>query len=724
MAALSPEPENSPVKQVALTVPTTDDTTLPAVTFRMWVLGLLSCVVLSVVNQFYFYRSNPLNVSSVSAQIAVLPLGHLMAKLITKRVFFQGSRFQFTLNPGPFNIKEHVLITIFANSGAGNVYATHIMSAMKLFYKRKFSFFVALIVMVTTQVLGLGIAGIFQRFLVEEAEMWWPSSLVQVSLFGALHDKEKRPKGGVSRNQFFLIALACSFAYCLLPGYLFPMLTSLSWVCWVWKKSVIAQKIGSGMNGLGAGAFALDWSTISAFLGTPLTSPWFATVNNAAGYLTFAYIILPVAYGLDLYKAKTFPFISKRLFTSAGTRYNVEKIVNSNFEFDQEAYNRNGPLYLSISFALAYGFGFAALTATVVHIIIFHGSEIWRTTVNSKLRKKKMDIHTKLMRNYEEVPQWWFFLMLAITFVVSLLACLLYEDQIQLPWWWLVIAFIVATAFTLPIGILSATTNQQPGLNVITEYMIGYGYPGRPLANMVFKVYGYISMSQALTFLQDLKIGHYMKVPPRAMFMAQVVGTVLSALVYFLTGWWLMSNVPHICDPSQLPEGSPWTCPSDTVFYDASVLWGLIGPRRIFGDLGIYSNLNWFFLVGAVLPLLVWIAHKAFPKQKWILLVNFPVILNATGMMPPASTINYNSWILLAFISGFVVYRYRQNWWKKYNYVLSGSLDAGTAFMSIFLFLASLEPGTLNWWGADVDGCPLATCPTAKGVVVKGCPVF
>lgn len=39
---------------------------------------------------------------------------------------------------------------------------------------------------------------------------------------------------------------------------------------------------------------------------------------------------------------------------------------------------------------------------------------------------------------------------------------------------------------------------------------------------MCFKVYGYISMTQAITFLQDFKLGHYMKIPPRTMFMAQV----------------------------------------------------------------------------------------------------------------------------------------------------------------------------------------------------------
>lgn len=63
---------------------------------------------------------------------------------------------------------------------------------------------------------------------------------------------------------------------------------------------------------------------------------------------------------------------------------------------------------------------------------------------------------------------------------------------------------------------------QQIGLNIITEMIIGYIYPGRPLANVAFKTYGYISMAQALGFLSDFKLGTYMKIPPKSMFIAQV----------------------------------------------------------------------------------------------------------------------------------------------------------------------------------------------------------
>lgn len=174
---------------MALTVQTTDDPSLPSLTFRTWVLGSLACVLLSFVNQFFWYRREPLSITSIAAQIAVVPLGHLMASLVSARVFFEGKRWEFSLNPGPFNVKEHVLITILANAGAGNVYAIHIVSAIKIFYKKQLTFPAALLVVITTQVLGFGWAGIFRKYLVEPATMWWPQNLVQVSLFRSVSSK-------------------------------------------------------------------------------------------------------------------------------------------------------------------------------------------------------------------------------------------------------------------------------------------------------------------------------------------------------------------------------------------------------------------------------------------------------------------------------------------------------------------------------------------------------
>ncbi|KAF3440308.1 hypothetical protein FNV43_RR18592 [Rhamnella rubrinervis] len=716
--------ENSPIEQVALTVPVTDDPSVPTVTFRMWTLGTIACVLLSFLNQFFGYRKEPLSITSISAQIAVVPLGHLMASMLTDRVFFKGKKWEFTLNPGPFNVKEHVLITIFANSGAGNVYAIHVVSAVRVFYKMKLSFLVGLLVVLSTQVLGFGWAGVFRRYLVEPAAMWWPQNLVQVSLFRALHEKEKRIKGGLTRNQFFLMAFTCSFAYYVLPGYLFSRLTSLSWICWLFPASILAQQFGSGLHGIGIGAFGFDWSSISSYLGSPLASPWFATANVAAGFALVMYVIAPIAYWLNIYKAKTFPFFSDDLFTSAGQKYNISAIINSKFQLDIDAYEHKGPLYISTFFAIYYGVNFACLAATVVHVFLFHGREIWLLS-KSALQEKNMDVHTKLMKKYKQVPEWWFMCILLASLAVTIFTCHYYNDQLQLKWWGVLLACGLALFFTLPVAVIKATTNQPPALNVLTEYIIGYLYPGYPVANMCFKVYGNISMRQGITFLEDFKLGHYMKIPPRVMFMAQVVGTFISAIVHLGTAWWLIDTVPDICDRALLPPDSPWTCPGDHVFYDASVIWGLIGPHRIFGDLGQYSSINWFFLAGAIAPLLVWLAQKAFPEKQWIGLINVPVIFGATVNMPPATSVNFTSWVLIGFLSGFIAFRYYRGWWSRHNYVLSGALDAGLAFMGVLLYLSlGMEHISLEWWGNGSEGCRLASCPTEPGVVINGCPTM
>ena len=49
---------------------------------------------------------------------------------------------------------------------------------------------------------------------------------------------------------------------------------------------------------------------------------------------------------------------------------------------------------------------------------------------------------------------------------------------------------------------IQAITNQQIGLNVITELVVGYALPGKPVAMMIFKTFGYI-VSHLFIFIFD-----------------------------------------------------------------------------------------------------------------------------------------------------------------------------------------------------------------------------
>ena len=69
------------VDMVALVVSNTDDPTLPTLTFRFWVLGPLFTIVLSFVNQFFYYRETQVVVTILVAQLLSYPCGEAMARV-------------------------------------------------------------------------------------------------------------------------------------------------------------------------------------------------------------------------------------------------------------------------------------------------------------------------------------------------------------------------------------------------------------------------------------------------------------------------------------------------------------------------------------------------------------------------------------------------------------------------------------------------------------------
>jgi OPT family oligopeptide transporter len=126
-----------------------------------------------------------------------------------------------------------------------------------------------------------------------------------------------------------------------------------------------------------------------------------------------------------------------------------------------------------------------------------------------------------------------------------------------------------ASIYIIPIGIIVAITTQKVGLNVLTELIIGYVLPGRPIAMMLFKTWGHMTIVQAIWFTSDFKLGHYMKIPHRPMFWCQIVGTVVAGTVQIGVQAWMFSNIEDLCSADQR-DG--FTCPGTTVFGTASII--------------------------------------------------------------------------------------------------------------------------------------------------------
>ncbi|KAK0520692.1 hypothetical protein OC834_006939 [Tilletia horrida] len=193
-----------------------------------------------------------------------------------------------------------------------------------------------------------------------------------------------------------------------------------------------------------------------------------------------------------------------------------------------------------------------------------------------------------------------------------------------------------------------------------------------------------------------------MKIPPRTTFMIQLVGTAWCAIVQIGVKAWAFGHIRDICTSD---AQNRFICPSARTFYTASVVFGVLGPDRIFGKGSDYASMYWSILFGFLIPIPFWILGKKFPKSiaRWI---SWPIILTGSSFIPPATGINIASWFAVGFLFQYIMRKYKFRWWSKYNFVLAAALDAGTIASSLFIFLCLLLPkqGNLqiNWWGNTV----------------------
>ncbi|KAI4977688.1 hypothetical protein ZWY2020_014242 [Hordeum vulgare] len=146
-----------------------------------------------------------------------------------------------------------------------------------------------------------------------------------------MHKKEKR---WMTRGKFFLIALMCSFAWYTMPWFLFPTLTAVSWVCWVFPKSITMQQIGSGLNGSKIAAFTSTGSrwSLAGSSGDALLRHRQRPRRLRPARLHHAACRHRV---LNLYSAKENSLL-QQVF-DARQLYNIHNIANDKFEIDMDA---------------------------------------------------------------------------------------------------------------------------------------------------------------------------------------------------------------------------------------------------------------------------------------------------------------------------------------------------------------------------------------------------
>ncbi|KAK1996008.1 OPT-domain-containing protein, partial [Colletotrichum falcatum] len=107
---------NSPYAEVRAVVDAHDDVSLPVSTIRSWVIGIFFVVFIAFVNQLFSVRQPSIVLRAEVVQLLAYPAGKAAERWLPDvGITLFGVR--HSLNPGPFNKKEHMLISIMASVG-------------------------------------------------------------------------------------------------------------------------------------------------------------------------------------------------------------------------------------------------------------------------------------------------------------------------------------------------------------------------------------------------------------------------------------------------------------------------------------------------------------------------------------------------------------------------------------------------------------------------------
>ncbi|CAO3655326.1 unnamed protein product [Mucor fragilis] len=543
---------------------TEDDTSLRSVTVRSVLIGVMLACLSSSISQLMTFKPVGIPLTDTFMMILAYVFCTFWARVLPKGGW---------LNPGPFNIKEHTCIYVMISAANTSAYGTWILSAQELFYQDTPGAAGSIFLLIATQLVGYGIAGQLRPYLVYPASMTWPTSLPVVSLIKTLNTDKQEAKW---RTRFFFIVFAAIFVYEFIPQYMFPLLGGISIICLAKNDSRWVMRLFGGLGtneGMGMFQLSFDWNLLTSY--NPLYIPLWIQLNVYGG-IAILWVLAPLLYYYDVWNAQSFPYLSNSIFQrfDNGTSqiYPQHEVLNADNSVNHTRLDEVGRPQFATAYAINYIFINFGVTATITHVALFYGKSIWANFRRSKASKEtgETDIHMKLMSAYKEVPSWWYYAIYVCG--IGLNIGIAYANKSQLPWWGVIFAIFLSTVLSLPLNLITAVTGYGFGLNVLTEMICGFILPGLPIANMYFKTLGYNTMSQAGVMAQDLKIGHYLKVPPRMTFMHQIAGTIIGCIFNYIVNANITSSKRDILLD---PVGNQfWNGATPQTINSAAITWG------------------------------------------------------------------------------------------------------------------------------------------------------
>lgn len=151
-----------------------DDPTEPTLTFRYFLLTILFVAPGAFLSQMAHYRTTFAPYSVFFVQIASNYVGVWLAKVLPAwNIRIPFTKRSFSLNPGPFSTKEHVLVTISAASGATYNLGYAPISMSELYFGQPVNGAVATFFMWAIVAVGYSFASIARNLLVFDPQYPW-----------------------------------------------------------------------------------------------------------------------------------------------------------------------------------------------------------------------------------------------------------------------------------------------------------------------------------------------------------------------------------------------------------------------------------------------------------------------------------------------------------------------------------------------------------------------
>ncbi|KAL2836880.1 OPT oligopeptide transporter protein-domain-containing protein [Aspergillus pseudoustus] len=685
-----------------------DDPSTPVLTFRAILLASIFCILGSVVSQLSYFRTTNAPFPVFFVILASDPLGRFMARLLPNYKVPLG-RFSFSLNPGPWSIKEHAIVGIAANAGSQGQWATFLPTNAALYYGITMNPALALFFGWGASLLGFSFAAMVRKILIDDPEFIFPLSLQQVTLYRSM-DAQNTSQKERARQQMkgFWILLFGTFVWQFLPEYLFPFVASLAPLCWFASRSHTVNFIGAGRGGMGLLNITLNWSNITS---TVVTYPYHVQVIVFVTFVLTCWVLIPIAYFGNLWGSPTYPIMSNQVFQKNGSAYPFNDLIYLDSKgvqhVNETRYGEVGLAYSGAQYTWQMFMWVASYMSSYVWCGFFLGPKIYKIW---KARKQAGAYHqdrlSRLIQKYPGLTKWeWAILtIIPITMLLGIIA----SKQVYMPVWTYFVALGFGASAMLPMAFVYALSGFSIKVGFFNELIYGYmidarGSSRHPLGQLAYRIISGNVWYDARIVLEDQKIGHYLHLPPRQVIGIQIIASVLSLPVnYGVMRWVLATKFEYVSGQKKDPLGQ-WTGQEFQSYNTAGIQYALIGPRKLFAS-PFFRPILYGFLAGVVAPLLIWLLHRRFPRARFDLWNTTIFFASAATFYGNLSTGPFMTFLVGTF-TNFYLYRYRRVFWNKWAYISGAALDTGfnANLLFIFIFLGTTGAKMVHWWGNNAE---------------------